>query len=245
MKRMFMKPGFTIKGAAGLAIAIWIGIGPIHKAEAQVQKPATYELIYVEVSPTSICKAVVLLKQHAQAALRSPGNLGFLVLQRHPDTNQFVLVAQWNGNASLKAYQQALDTKQFRAKLSPLMIAPYDERANIDYQGNPARAQAAMAAAPANTVFVLVHVDIAPEAKQQGARAISALTQQSQTVEGNYVFNVLNQSSHSNHFSFFEAWANPADFTEYKDQAFVRRFRETLMPIMGSIYEERIYSDVN
>jgi quinol monooxygenase YgiN len=221
MKRMFMKPGFTIKGAAGLAIAIWIGIGPIHKAEAQVQKPATYELIYVEVSPTSICKAVVLLKQHAQAALRSPGNLGFLVLQRHPDTNQFVLVAQWNGNASLKAYQQALDTKQFRAKLSPLMIAPYDERANIDYQGNPARAQAAMAG------------------------AISALTQQSQTVEGNYVFNVLNQSSHSNHFSFFEAWANPADFTEYKDQAFVRRFRETLMPIMGSIYEERIYSDVN
>jgi quinol monooxygenase YgiN len=240
---MLKRSSFMTAAAALLVMVAGIGVIPIRSAWAA--KPATYDLVYLEVSPQAVGKTILLLRQEAKSALQGRGNLGFLVLQRHPYTNQFVLVGQWTDNASFLAYQQAPSTKQFRAALSPLMIAPYDERPNIDFLSNPARAQAVMSVAPANTLFVLTHIDIAPEVKPKGVHAITALFEQSQVLPGNYVFNVLNQSSHSNHFTLFEAWANQADFTAYKEQGFVRRFRESLMPIMGSIYEERIYQEIN
>jgi quinol monooxygenase YgiN len=214
-------------------------------AGRQITKPATYDLIYIEVAPRDIAKAITFLRAEEVAGREGMGNLGFLMLQRYPDINQFLIVGLWTDHASLVAYQNSVSTKQFLAALRPMMIAPYDERPNIDFLTNSARDQATLTVAPKNTLFVLAHVDVDPEDKAAGVRAIQALFLESQNEPDNFAFDVLNQSSRTNHFTLFEAWQSQTTFTAYKEQKLVRSFRNALLPIMGSIYEERLYRPID
>src|SRR6201999_3720782 len=128
----------------------------------EIKKPATYDLIYLEVSPTNVVKTLNVLRAAEAIGRKEKGNLGFLVLQRHPNLNQFLIVGLWTDNTSLVAYQNSASTQQFRATLQPMMIAPYDERPNIDFLTNSTRDRAVLSEAPKNSLFVLAHVDIDP-----------------------------------------------------------------------------------
>lgn len=242
---MHMRTGFVAAAVIAALITAMTGYTPAVAAGGQARKPATYDLIYIEVAPGDIAKSITLLRAEEAAGTAGTGNLAFRVLQRHPDLNQFLIVGLWADHASLVAYQEAVSTTQFRAALRPMMIAPYDERPNIGFLTNAARDQAVLSVAPKNTLFAFAHIDIDPEHKAIGVRAIDKLFPESTTVSGNLAFDVLNQSSRANHFTLFEAWRNEGAFTDYKEQKYVRTFRDALLPIMGSIYEERLYQPID
>ena len=227
-----------IAAAATLMLA---GAGPLRIAQAQVDTASTYDLVFMEVMPQDVPKAVALLRTATDEARQSAGNIGFVSLQRYEIPTQFAMIGVWKDHASLLAYQSAPGTQKFLAALAPLLIAPYDERPHAAVWTEPARDRKVLSSHDRNMVIVLTHIDMFAINKPVGLKLLSALYPPSRKQQGNLAFDVLNQSSRLNHFSLFQAWTNLAAFNDYVEEIYVRKFRDAEIKIGGSLYDQRIF----
>ncbi|MBV9862812.1 MAG: antibiotic biosynthesis monooxygenase [Alphaproteobacteria bacterium] len=89
---------------------------------------AVFVLTHVDVLPTGKDTAVELVRALAAASRRQNGNLVLDVLQQANRANHMTLFEGWRDRAAYEAYIVADPTKDFRAKLTPLAGALYDER---------------------------------------------------------------------------------------------------------------------
>jgi len=89
---------------------------------------AVYGLTHVDVFPAGKDQAAVLVTALAEANRRLPGNLQFDVLQIVGHPNHFTLVQGWRDREAFDDSLMAASTRDFRAKLTPLEGALYDER---------------------------------------------------------------------------------------------------------------------
>jgi quinol monooxygenase YgiN len=87
-----------------------------------------YAVTHVDVGPPNREKAIELLKSAAEATRMENGNLGFDALQQSARTNHFEVVEVWKGRKTEDAHEIAPATKDFRAKLAPMIGARYDRR---------------------------------------------------------------------------------------------------------------------
>jgi quinol monooxygenase YgiN len=227
-----------IAAAATLMLA---GAGPLRIAQAQADTASTYDLVFMEVMPQDVPKAVALLRTAADEARQGAGNIGFVNLQRYEIPTQFAMVGVWKDHASLLAYQSAQGTQKFLAALAPLLIAPYDERPHAAVWTEPARDRKVLSSHDRNMVIVLTHIDMFAINKPVGLKLLSALYPPSRKQQGNLAFDVLNQSSRLNHFSLFQAWTDLTAFNDYVEESYVRKFRDAEIKIGGSLYDQRIF----
>ena len=68
------------------------------------------------------------LKAAAEASRKESGNLAFDALQQSARTNHFEVVEVWKNRKAEDAHEIAPETKDYRAKLAPLIGARYDRR---------------------------------------------------------------------------------------------------------------------
>jgi len=61
---------------------------------------------------------------------------------------------------------------------------------------------------------------------------------------GSVRFDVLRDTSRSNHFAIVEVWQTRQAFDAHTAAAHLRAVREKLQPSLGSPYDERLYSAV-
>jgi quinol monooxygenase YgiN len=71
---------------------------------------------------------------------------------------------------------------------------------------------------------------------------VKAFGEQSRGTSGNLRFDVLTQASRTNHMTVLESWSDQAAKDAHIAEPLVKSFRETLMPMSGSLYDERVYS---
>jgi len=196
---------------------------------APAEDPAAlHTATYVEVAPPSTAQAAALLRQHRQAA----GALRTEVLQRVDRPNQFVVLAVWKDP---KAFEGSPAVTGLREVLRPLLVSPLDERLH------QALAVGAPAAAP-GAVYVVTHVDVVPPRKDDAVALLTRLAQSSRAEPGNLRFDVVQQSSRPNHFTVVEVWKDRPAFDAHGMAAATRQFRESLGPMSGALYDERLYS---
>jgi quinol monooxygenase YgiN len=226
---------------AAAATLILAGAGPLRVAQARADTASTYDLVFMEVMPQDVPKAVALLRTAKDEARQSAGNIGFVSLQRYEIPTQFAMVGVWKDHASLLAYQSAPGTQKFLAALAPLLIAPYDERPHAAVWTEPARDRKVLSSHDKNMVIVLTHIDMFAINKPVGLKLLSALYPPSRKQQGNLAFDVLNQSSRLNHFSLFQAWTDLTAFNDYAEESYVRKFRDAEIKIGGSLYDQRIF----
>jgi quinol monooxygenase YgiN len=194
---------------------------------------------YVEVGTDSVKKGIALLKQYADATRKEAGNMRTDVGQEIGRANRFVVLEIWKDQAAFDAHGTSASTTAFRNKLKAIQNAPYDERVH-----------SGMAVAESNSgakgaVYVVSHVDVPPPRKDEVIAALNPLAEQSRKGAGNLRFEVWQQTSRPNHFTVVEAWKDQNAYDARGSAAPQRTFRATLGPMLGALYDERLFHSVD
>ena len=98
-------------------------------ARAQVDNdPTVYMISYIEVMPSATKQTAGLLKALLDASRKEPSALRFEVLQRTAPSSQFGVIEVWKDQKSDDAHEVSAANKAYRARLSPVGGALYDQR---------------------------------------------------------------------------------------------------------------------
>lgn len=224
----------------GLAIVLTVAAPAARADDANT----AYVVSYLETAPADSGKAQGLLRQFAQASRKESGNLRIEILQRIGQPDQFVILEAWQDKDAHAAHAAAGQTAQFREKLNPLLRGPYDERPHSNLSVGPVTAVPA-GDARAAAVFAVTHVDIVPTAKDTGVAMVKQLAEDGRKDAGNVRFDALTQVSRPNHMTVVEIWADRKAVDGHGMAAYKKQFREKLMPVSGSLYDERFYRIIN
>jgi quinol monooxygenase YgiN len=190
---------------------------------------------YVEVKPSSVGPAIVLLRQYRDAGRKQAGNERSEIAQEIGRRNRFVILEIWKDQAAFEAHGKAAETAAFREKVKSIAAAPYDERLH------GAMAIGSNAAVAKGAVFVVSHVDVPPPRKDEVIAALNPLAEASRKADTNLRFEVVQQTSRPNHFTVIEAWKGDKAYDARIGAPPQLQFREKLGPMLGALYDERTY----
>jgi quinol monooxygenase YgiN len=232
---------FMLSVLFGLAIAS-SGVAPVaHAADANT----AYVVTYFEAVPTYTGQVRNLLRDMVRATRKEPGHLRIDVLQRIGQPDQFVILEAWKDKDAQSAHGAAAHTKAFRDKLQPLLRGPYDERPHTPLGVGPAKITPTGGDAKTSMIYAVTHVDIVPKEKDTGVALVRQLSEAGRKDQGNLRFDALTQNSRPNHMTVVEIWPDKKSLEEHGSSAHKKAFREKLMPMSGSLYDERFYRIIN
>lgn len=221
----------------GVAIVAGL-IGGIASARAQ-DASATYIVSYIEVAPSSARTAASVLRALRDATRKQAGNRGFELLQRIGQPQQFAIVEAWSDAKAQASHAAAADTTQLYGKLKPYLAAPIDERLHTGFVVGQAKGSGP------GSVYALTHVDLIGAKKDEGLAAIKQLNVDSAQDTGILRYDVLQQGNRPNHLTLIEGWRGKAALEKHEVAAHTRKFREALLPMSGSLYDQRLYQVIN
>jgi quinol monooxygenase YgiN len=203
--------------------------------------PELYIATYVEVQPPLSGQSVTLVKQYREATQKEAGNAGIEVVQEVSRSNRFVILEVWKDQASFETHEKANHTADFRSSVRAIHGSPYDQRV---HQGLTIDARSL--AIPRNSISVVTHVDVPPPRRQEAEDLLKTVAEESRKDEGNIRYDVFQESpSRTNHFTVFATWRDAKAFESHEVKPHVRRFRETLGPMLGAPYDDRLYKPID
>lgn len=231
----------TLRHLLGLVV---LPLGVFQTAHAADGADTAYVVTYFETAQPSSGKALALLRQVSRASRKEGGNLRFEALQRIGQADQFVILEAWKDKDAQAAHAAAAHTKNFREKLQPVLRGPYDERPHTALAAGPVQASLAAEAKKA-AIYAVTHVDIVPKEKEIGVALVRQLSDDGRKDPGNVRFESLTQISRPNHMTVVEIWPDRKTLELHAMAAHKKAFREKLMPMSGSLYDERLYRAVD
>lgn len=231
-----------------IPLSVLLGVAIATSAAAPAARAddasTAYVVTYFETASADSGKARSLLRQFAQSSRKESGNLRIEILQRIGQPDQFVILEAWLDKDAHAAHTAAANMAQFREKLKPLLRGPYDERPHSGLAVGAVRAVPA-GEARAAAVYAVTHVDIVPKEKDTGVAMVKQLAEDARKDAGNVRFDALTQASRPNHMTVVEIWSDRKAADGHGVAAHKKQFREKLMPLSGSLYDERFYKAVN
>jgi quinol monooxygenase YgiN len=229
----------VLVGAAGTAGMLAAeAVAQTSPAPAAAPPESRYAVTYIEVEPAQADAARRLLA-HYRDALKDKGALEFAVFEQIGRPNHFAIVEQWPSAKAREDNAASAASREFRAALAPLLIAPYDERPHFALSTGT---RAAMPAAVPTVVYVVTHVDMVPPKREEGVTEVRKLAEASRGTAGNIRFDALVQASRLNHLTLVEAWTDAPAQQAHSATNPTRSFRTALGPISGALYDERLYA---
>ena len=209
-------------------------------APAQTTNAGMYVATYLDVQQTAANQGITLIKQYTERTRADKGNSGVDAVQEIGRPNHFVVVEFWKDQSSFDAHEQAEHTTQFRTKLKAIHNSPYDPRVHsglaVDTRVWPAGR---------DTVSAVTHVDVPPPRKDETESLLKRLAEESRKDEGNLRYDVFQQTmGRTNHFTVVEVWQDRKSLDSHQMKAHTRQSRETLSPMLGAPYDERLFSPV-
>ena len=227
--------GLLTAAMSGSAIAQAPGPSPAPNAGP------VYVITYFEVGDAATKQTADVLRQFAAATQKEDGNTGFLALEEIARPARFATVEVWRDKPALEAHGAAVAA--LRDKLQPSFASPFDIRANtgLSIAGPPIGGEPGSG----NPVYVLTHVDVFPAGKDQTIDLLKPLAETSRKEAGNLRYEVLQQSSRPNHFTVVEAWKDQKSYDAARTDSAQRQFRDKLGPMLGALYDERLYRPID
>jgi quinol monooxygenase YgiN len=226
-----------VQGLSGLAFLLALMAG----AEAQTGADAIFGVTLLDVAPAAASQGVALLKPYRDAALKQAGNAGVTLLQEADWPNRFMIYEAWKDQSAYDANEKASHTVQLRDKLKPIAGAPYDRRNYNVFSVGPAQA-----AAGPDTIYMQLHLDVFPPGIDATLAAAKAVAEAARKGEGNLRYDVVRSVNPPlSHTTLFAAWQSRKAFDAYENSAYARQFRDTVGPLLGSPYDDRVYVPIN
>jgi quinol monooxygenase YgiN len=210
--------------------------------QIHAQAPAdtsVYAVSYVDVMPAARASMIAALKQYRDASRKDDGYVRFDLLEQVGWPGHFAIVETWRDQKAFDAHGTAAHAKQYRSALEPIRVSGYDQRPYKTLTAAPA------AAADAQAVYVVAHVDIAGQGAQAEAPGmLGRLAEASRKEPGNARFDVLQHMMRANHFTVVETWQSQNAHAAHAAAVHTKQYRDTLQPISGSPLDERLYKAV-
>jgi quinol monooxygenase YgiN len=233
---LFEPPFFC---ALPLMLLVWVAA--ISGAQAQTSGGAIYGVTSVDVVPSATSQGIALLKQYRDAALKQPGNQGVTLLQEVGWPNLFAIYEAWTDQSAYDANEKAAHTAEFCDKLQSISSGRCDRRDYFVISVGPAREASA-----AHPIYMILHLDVLPKYIQTIFAPGKQLAEAARQGEGNLRFDVLS-GAHipTNYMTIFAAWQNRKAFDDYEMSAYARQFRDTVGKVLGSPYDDRLYTPIN
>ena len=191
-----------------------------------------YSVSYIEVKPSSRIPAITMLKQYRDATHRDDDNIRLELFEQVDRPGHFLLVETWRTAAAFDAKASA--RKQLADVMEAIRVSGWDTR---PYKTLTVASGAAEATP--KSVYVISHVDVAPDPKI--ADMLTTLAMASRLEEGNVRFDVLLHTMRSNHFQIVETWQNQKALENHEAAAHTKKYRDDLQAALGSPLDERIY----
>jgi quinol monooxygenase YgiN len=223
-------------GMLAVAAALSAAMPAVH---AQAPAGPSYTVTYLEIAPAAKAEAIALLKQVAAASRKEAGNQRYDILQRVGRDNQFAILEAWADFNAAEAHRGGAALKQFRDKLGPVRVGPYDERPSLGIDVSPAAA----AVAP-GSIFAITHVDVTPNFTAECVAMLKKLADDARKEPGVQRIDAWQQNNRANHFTLSEAWKDNAAVDAHLVAATTRDFREKLGPMSGALFDERHYKSL-
>ena len=200
----------------------------------------TYVAAYIEISPGHTAQAIPLMEEYRTLSGDQEGFVGIDILQEIHRHNRFVVIEEWNDESSFQVHEAAHDTAQFRSRLRNIHKSPYDQRVHHDFAVGPRSG-----AVTSSALFVVTHVDVPPPRKDETEALLTNVAGQIRSNKGNLRFDVFQQNApRLNHFTIISVWSDESAFALHEANAETRLFREALGPMLGALYDERIYRQI-
>ncbi len=193
-----------------------------------------FAIAYIEIKPSSTEQAVGLLRTYAEESQAESGNYRFQILQRTGRPNHFAILDAWDDQQALDDHAAATHTRVFRNSLEALLYSPYDERKSTPTMGTSGTGGE-------GEVYVLTHVDLAGQGREDGMALVDTLVNASRQDAGAVDIGVIIQNSRTNHMTLFEVWSSAANQEAHTMAEHTIRVRNELLSRIGSPYDERIY----
>jgi quinol monooxygenase YgiN len=218
-----------------------IALSDAARAQTTPPPPAgpVYVATYVEVVNASVKDGEKLLAQYRDASRKESGNSRAEVAREIARPTRFVVLETWKDQAAFDAHGKSAGTTAFRDKLKAIQAAPYDERHHVSLN-----VAANDALSGKGGVIVVSHVDVPPPRKDECIAALNPLADASRKGNGNQRFEVQQQSNRPNHFTVVEVWKDKKAYDGSRSGEAQRQFRDKLGPMLGALYDERLYSVV-
>jgi quinol monooxygenase YgiN len=196
------------------------------------QDTTFYSVSYVEVKPSSRTQAVALLKGYRESTRRDDFNIKLELFEQADRAGHFVIVETWRTPAAFDA--KAGVRKQLADQLEQVRTSGWDTRPykTLSVASGPAEATN-------KSVYVISHVDVAPDPKIAGM--LTALATASRLEDGNIRFDVLLHTMRSNHFEIIETWKSEKALENHAAAAHTKKYRDDIQPALGSPLDERVY----
>lgn len=210
------------------------------QAPAQTPSDAIHVATYVEVGLGTEAPAIASLKQYREASRKEDGNLRVEIAQERGRTSRFVLLEIWQNQAAFEAHGKGVAAAQLRDKLKPTQAAPFDERVHRGFSVGPTDTARA-----SDAIYVVTHVDVPPPRREECEALLRTVAEDNRKLTGNMRFEVDQQTNRPNHFTVVEVWKDRKTYHGRTIGAAQRTFRDKLGPMLGALYDERLYKAVN
>jgi quinol monooxygenase YgiN len=223
-------------------IVLVLLLGLLLPASALIaQAPSgVYVATYLEVQPASARQGAELATRYANAARMQPGNVRVQALQELGQTNRFIIIEAWQDQPSFAAQSKAAHTIEFQDRLKPIQRSPYDQRLHRGFAIDPMPLDGGR-----NAVYVVTHVDVPGARREEAETLLRRLQQPSLKDTGRFRYDVYQQvEPRTNHFKVFAAWSSRGSFDAYGGTTHWLQFREALAPMLGALYDERLYQAI-
>ncbi|MGD9617995.1 MAG: putative quinol monooxygenase [Alphaproteobacteria bacterium] len=194
-----------------------------------------HEVAYVEAAPEAADAVAAALGDLAAEIAKADGALGFLALRETGRPARFAMLGVWRDAPACDRAGEAIALWQDR--MAARLAAPFDRRPSSGFlvaaePGTPPAGDA---------VHILTHVDVPPPSKDICIGLLHRLVAASRNEAGALRFDALQQENRPNHFTLIEVWRDRAAWERHLTADHTSAFRRDLTPLLGALYDERLY----
>jgi quinol monooxygenase YgiN len=151
---------------------------------------------------------------------------------------RFVAIDSWSSVQAQKEFAQSDDGLAKVDWEGQGALAPPDMRLHRPYNVAPARP------AGRDGVYVITHVDVGPPNLAALEVLLKQLTDLSRQEPANLRFDVLQSTTRPNHFTLLELWNSNSGADAHATAVHTIAFREKLSPLLGALYDQRVYTEL-
>jgi quinol monooxygenase YgiN len=199
-----------------------------------------YAVSYVETRSSSTREATEALRRYRDASRKVDGSIRIDFFEQIGRPGHFAIVETWRDQQAFDARDAAIQ-KQLLGALESIRVSGYDQR--------PYKTLTAVrgsASPDAQAVYVVSHVDIAPNSQgPPSGPLLTSLAEASRKEPGNLRFDIFQHTMRGNHFTVVEGWRNQQALDAHVAAAHTRQYRDALQPMTGSPLDERAYKAVD
>jgi quinol monooxygenase YgiN len=199
-----------------------------------------YAVSYVETRADSAKAAADALRRYRDASRTLAGFVRIELFEQIGRPGHFTIVETWRDQQAFDTRDAAIQ-KQLLGALQSIRISDYDQRPYKTLTTGKGSASP-----DAQAVYVISHVDIAPNSQgPPPGPLLTTLAETSRKEPGNLKFDVLQHTMRGNHYTVVEGWRNQQALDAHVAAAHTRQYRDALQPMTGSPLDERAYKAID